>query len=379
MRVGSEKHIDSLDGLRGVAILLVFFYHYLPRNLHNPLSWLASVGWTGVDLFFVLSGFLITGILYDTRGASNSFRAFYVRRALRLFPLYFAAIGIVLSAAALSHASMSWKEIPFYIYGANLMLAFKDGLPDFSPYFSCLHFWSLALEEQFYSLWPLIVFFVFRRKALMQICGGGILVALLLRIVLTHFRASPWILYTELPMRMDSLLAGGLLALGLRGPHAAVWRSRRILYSFMVGYSLILVALFARARTLFFSSSEMTSWGYSMTAGVYVCVVALALMPGTVPNRLGRVPLLRFFGRYSYGLYVWHHLPAPICVPWQEWFIRHIHPLVLGQMAYVMVLLAIFTALAMVSYHLVEVRFLKLKSHFQYKELKRNVSESTHP
>jgi peptidoglycan/LPS O-acetylase OafA/YrhL len=379
MRVGSEKHIDSLDGLRGLAILLVFLYHYLPRNLHNPLSWLASVGWTGVDLFFVLSGFLITGILYDTRGASNFFGAFYARRALRLFPLYFVAVGIVLSAAALSHASMSWKAVPFYIYGANLMLAFKDGVPNFSPYFSCLHFWSLALEEQFYSLWPLIVFFVFRRRTLMQICGGGILGALLLRIVVTHFKASPWIPYTELPMRMDSLLAGGLLALGLRGPRAAVWRSRRILYSFMVGYCLILIALFVQARTLFFTSSEMTSWGYSMTAGVYVCVVALALMPGTVPNRLGRVPLLRFFGRYSYGLYVWHQLPAPIVISWQGWFIRHIHPLVLGQMAYVIVLLAIFTALAMASYHLLEVRFLNLKSHFRYKELKRNVPEPAHP
>ena len=145
---------------------------------------------------------------------------------------------------------MSWKEIPFYIYGANLMLAFHNGLPDFSPYFSCLHFWSLALEEQFYSLWPLFVFFVFKQSCLMQICGGGILCALLLRIVLTHFEASPWILYTELPLRMDSLLAGGLLALGLRGSQAAVWRNRRILYSFMVGYCLILVVLFIRARTL---------------------------------------------------------------------------------------------------------------------------------
>jgi peptidoglycan/LPS O-acetylase OafA/YrhL len=110
------------------------------------------VGWTGVDLFLVLSGFLITGILYDTRGAGNFFGAFYARRALRLFPIYFLAVGIILSAAALSHVSMSWKAILFYIYGANLMLAVKDGVPDFSPYFSGLHFWTLALEEQFYSL-----------------------------------------------------------------------------------------------------------------------------------------------------------------------------------------------------------------------------------
>ena len=140
MKPGSEKHIDSLDGLRGLAILLVFLYHYLPRNLHNPLSWLASVGWTGVDLFFVLSGFLITGILYDTRKSANFFRVFYARRALRLFPLYFFAVGIVLFVAALNHAPMSWKAIPFYIYGANVMLALRTGSPDFSPYLSCVTF-----------------------------------------------------------------------------------------------------------------------------------------------------------------------------------------------------------------------------------------------
>ena len=126
MGQGSEKHIDSLDGLRGIAILLVFLYHDLPRNLHNPLSWLASVGWTGVDLFFVLSGFLITGILYDTRHATNFFKVFYARRALRILPAYFLAVGFVLLVAALLKTPVSWNAVPFYIFGSNLMIPLRD-------------------------------------------------------------------------------------------------------------------------------------------------------------------------------------------------------------------------------------------------------------
>ena len=155
---GREKHIDSLDGLRGVAILLVFFFHYLPRNPHSPLSWLASLGWSGVDLFFVLSGFLITGILYDTRGSCNFFKAFYARRALRLFPLYFFAVGLVLSISLSSQVHLTWKAIPFYIYGANVMLLVKDGVPNYTRFLQCIHFWSLALEEQFYRYGPSLSF-----------------------------------------------------------------------------------------------------------------------------------------------------------------------------------------------------------------------------
>jgi peptidoglycan/LPS O-acetylase OafA/YrhL len=361
----SEKHIESLDGLRGIAVLLVFFFHYLPRNSHNPLSWLASLGWSGVDLFFVLSGFLITGILYDTCGSSNFFKAFYARRALRLFPLYFVAVGLVLFVAALGRTPTNWKAIPFYIYGANIMLGLGFA-PDFTPYFQCTHFWSLALEEQFYSLWPLAIFFLSRRKTLIQICIAGVVCALLLRIVLTQHGAATWVLYTELPTRMDALFAGALLALGLRGPRPDFWLSQARLYAVMAGCCLTLVLLFAKAGSLYFASSEMTTLGYSMLAGVYVCIVALALVPGTPPNRIGRIRELRFFGRYSYGLYVWHDLPSPICVTWQAWFTHNIHPLILAQIAYAMAMLALFTGVAAASYHLLEVRFLELKSNFRY-------------
>jgi peptidoglycan/LPS O-acetylase OafA/YrhL len=379
MRHELKKHIDSLDGLRGVAILLVFLFHYMPRNPRNPLSWLASLGWSGVDLFLVLSGFLITGILYDTRKSKNFFKVFYARRALRLFPLYFFAVGIVLLVAALLHTSVGWVAIPFYLYGANIMLGVKGGVPNFTPYFQCIHFWSLSIEEQFYSLWPLAVFFVRKRRTLMLICAGGILGALLFRIDLTHLRVATWILETELPSRMDSLMAGAMLALALRGPRPDAWLRPRRLYVLMGICLLILGFLFIRAKSLFIATGEMTTWGYSMFAGVYLCILALALVPDTIPNRIGRVSVLRFFGKYSYGIYIWHQLPSPICIFWQTWFARKIHPLLLGQTVYATLMLVLSTAVAVLSYHFLELPFLRLKSHFRYEEPKDEHSSLPYP
>jgi peptidoglycan/LPS O-acetylase OafA/YrhL len=375
----AERHIDSLDGIRGIAILLVVFFHYLPVNPANPFSAIAGLGWTGVDLFFVLSGFLITGILYDTRGSSNFFKVFYARRALRIFPLYFFVVGLVVAVAALLHTAMSWKAIPFYIYGANVMHLFKDGIPDFTPYFNCDHFWSLAVEEQFYSLWPLVVFFVISRRTLMKICAAGIVGALVFRLVLTHFAVPPVILYSELPSRMDSLLAGAMLALALRAPRLSAWLSRRRLYSLIAACCLLLALLLIKAKTLAFYSIAMSSFGYSLIAGVYFGVLALALMPGTVANRVATLSVLRFFGRYSYGLYIWHALLSPIMIRRTPWFTRHIHPLALSQMVYALVMVAFFTAVALASFHLLESPFLKLKSRFRCDYTLRQSAERPRP
>jgi peptidoglycan/LPS O-acetylase OafA/YrhL len=376
MAQGPEKHVDSLDGLRGIAILLVFLFHYQPGIPHNPISWLATVGWSGVDLFFVLSGFLITGILYDTRQSANFFKVFYARRALRLFPLYFVAVGIMLFSGFVSHTPLSWKAIPFYIYGSNIMLGLREGLPAFPPQLECFHFWSLSVEEQFYSLWPLVVFFVRRRRTLMQICAGGILGSLLFRIVLTHFHVSLWILYTELPSRMDALMAGAMLALGLRGPRPESWRSPTKLYLVMGACCLGLVVIFSKAKAFYVGSDDMTSWGYSVFAGLYVSILGLALVPGSLVDRVGTIRVLRFYGRYSYGFYIWHELPAPVTYVWRAWFLRSIRPFSLAQMVYEMAMLALFTGAAVLSYHLLERPFLRLKSHFRYAEPKEKYANN---
>jgi peptidoglycan/LPS O-acetylase OafA/YrhL len=160
----------GLDGIRAIAIILVFTVHYMGFRTR-------FIGWTGVLVFFVLSGFLITGILYDNRSEPNRFRNFYVRRTLRIFPLFYFA-WILLAAAAL-FLGTRWRPIQFlwlaYLGNYARFIAGSQ-LPDHiftlkGPRLPLEigHFWSLAVEEQFYLIWPLIVFRLRERKKLIRI------------------------------------------------------------------------------------------------------------------------------------------------------------------------------------------------------------------
>ncbi len=317
-----------------------------------------------MDLFFVLSGFLITGILYDTRNSHNFFRAFYTRRALRLLPVYCLAIGIVIVGTGFLKGFRSWLDFPFFFYGANIVMALPGYTGQFPPNFNCSHFWTLACEEQFYSVWPLIVFMFPRQRTLVKICIGGMALSIALRLGTVLIAGSPWIANIELPMRMDSFLIGGLLALGLRGSHAQPWSDAKLVHRVLLGSFLGLVLVCVLARSFFWSSIPMSTVGFTLVAMVYACILALALIPGTLTGRIGRNRILRMFGRYSYGLYLFHYLCEPVCIRFQQEFLLHIHPEILGEMVSVIVLLAITTGLAALSYELFEKRFLLLKQRF---------------
>ena len=183
----SHAHIPVLDGLRGLAVVLVLICHAtvlneVPTAAGKMYLVLARLSWAGVDLFFVLSGFLITGILFDAKGKTNYFRNFYARRTVRIFPLYYAYIALVLFliprfAPAIDHhfvkrPPVSW---PYWLYVSNFYQTFE---PTHHIVFVS---WSLAIEEQFYLVWPLVVFFC-SRKALLRITMGMIVGSILLRI-----------------------------------------------------------------------------------------------------------------------------------------------------------------------------------------------------
>jgi len=202
-------HMPALDGLRGIAILLVLAHGFdVIQTRGGPghdVDLVLDVGWIGVQLFFVLSGFLITGILLDTRSSPHYFRKFWVRRALRIFPLYY---GVLLVAALFGHGS-----IYLWTYTNNFATAFGHGDPTFP------HFWSLAVEEQFYLLWPLVVWLVARRGVVALSVALSAL-AIASRIYARH-RWGYEAAYEFTPCRMDALAIGAGTAALIRSDR---WR-----------------------------------------------------------------------------------------------------------------------------------------------------------
>jgi peptidoglycan/LPS O-acetylase OafA/YrhL len=229
----NKKNYPALDGFRAIAVLMVFWQHYY-LNMH-PYS-ATSGGWTGVDLFFVLSGFLITGILFDTRDQAHRFHNFYVRRTLRIFPLYYGILILIFLSQPILHWDWNWTfwVWPLYLGNYARFISKYPPLGDFQISGALLghwttlylgHFWSLCVEEQFYLIWPFVVYLVKDRIKLRNICVIVCSFCLIARVVCALYLPEHYIqaemLYRITPLRADALLFGGLLALMMRGPEAA--------------------------------------------------------------------------------------------------------------------------------------------------------------
>src|SRR5205085_517803 len=201
-RVTSDRRILPLDGLRAIAIVLVLAFHFAPKQ--------APFGWLGVDLFFVLSGFLITGILVRTRELPNRFRTFYARRALRIFPLYYAmlivAFLVLPPVCALCRRPPVADQLPYWLYYSNF-IGHTFHLP-----VSFGHFWSLAVEEHYYAVWPFVIFAAGPRRARM-ICALLIAIAIVWRFAFAVVGAPPETTFGFTPARIDGLALGSLLSL----------------------------------------------------------------------------------------------------------------------------------------------------------------------
>jgi peptidoglycan/LPS O-acetylase OafA/YrhL len=385
---GRGVHLPVLDGVRGIAILLVLCHHFstLGRPWTVPLDGvvakLQQTMWSGVDLFFVLSGFLITGILYDSKASPNYFRAFYARRVLRIFPLYYAFLAaLVLLLPLLPFAPPLGEVMPgqvwYWTYLANLKFAWDGALPPATG-----HLWSLAIEEQFYLLWPLVVLAAGRR-ALMRLCVGIAAGSLLLRVGMLAAGSSWATVYALTPARLDALVLGGWVALAARGPDGLASLRRYCMP--VAGTALaVLCAIAAARRGLASQDPVVQSVGFTMFALLFAAMLVLAVTaaPTDRMHRWMSSRMLRSFGRLSYAMYLVHY-PIPYLLQ-RAGFPAQSMPRVYGwqlpgQLAYFALLTGATFGIAYASWHLFEKHFLKLKDAFPYEAPRGGVERARDP
>jgi peptidoglycan/LPS O-acetylase OafA/YrhL len=320
-----------------------------------------EAGTHGVELFFVLSGFLITGILYDTKQQEGYFTKFFARRCLRIFPLYYGVLLLALwvfpwtgsRTAWQTEATANWQWL--MLYGTNLLIALRGEW--------CLgaldHFWSLAIEEQFYLLWPFIILWLRRRPA-MLLCAGLMIAAAVGRFLWIIEGGNEAARYVLTPFRIDALAAGAWIALYLRGgmPIATLAKGARITLAVV---SLLLVPISILHLRLLSLTDEL--WTIECAA---LLIVMLAAAQGTVFDVLGKCRPLRWFGHYSYGIYVFGNLLiialAPVLNAPQ--LAQMLGSAYAGQLAYALILGAATVGVAVLSWHLYEKHFLRLRSCF---------------
>lgn len=379
----ARSHVPALDGVRGLAILLVLVSHLMLFNdrtgsrFGDSLSALRGLGWAGVDLFFVLSGFLITGILYDTLHDPHYFRSFYMRRFLRIFPLYYGFLFfLMILNCFVPQAHFVWggRQYVLLTYMQNTGLWFP--VTDFHPgvWADLDHFWSLAVEEQFYLFWPLLVFLVRGRRRLIALALTLSGLALLLRIVLYLHGSSPMLIFMLTPCRMDTLLLGGCLALVIRGDSS--WIPRRWMLPLALTSAIVIAAytlwhLGREMRSFFFGAT----FGYLLIAIGCVSLLIAALEPESIAHRIFRWSFLRSLGKYSYGIYVLHifvaHLFGTLVnlmlgTSLRIFLTPYLHSRALAVLLEFCVNAAAVYLVAYFSYNLYEVHFLRLKRYFGY-------------
>ena len=311
----SRARIPELDGLRGIAIVLVLLYHYtsIPPGQSQPLllQRLFAIGWSGVDLFFVLSGFLIGGILLDACKSLNYFSVFYARRFYRIMPLYYCWVGVYFIATCFWSNPESWRAVPIYLL--FLQNSFKINHAAIgTAWLGAL--WSLAVEEQFYLVIPLAMRLL-SRSGILLLLASVLIGAPALRVLLhTYLPGHPAAPYMLTACRGDALAVGVLLAFG--------WRHERLKAAFYryqtAFYVLCLVLLFLFVCLAVWKPSQysltMYSWGFSLVDALFGSLLIIALMvPSGYWAGICRLPLFLKLGRVSYCLYVIHSLVNLAC------------------------------------------------------------------
>ncbi len=363
----TQRHLPGLDGLRGFAVLLVFVYHY-GGGTHSSVRPLQLVGflnkggWAGVTLFFILSGFLITGILWDSFDDPRWWRNFVVRRTLRIFPLYYAAIlAVLLAALAAGTLLLALRTIWVPVLFLQNLPKLAEDINHLSSPLPLFHFWSLAVEEQFYLIWPFLLVLQKTRRRAKLLCLATFAFSCVFRIAVWHVAADPAAYWQLLPCRAGELAAGGWLALTYRSHEEwmrAVRIAPRCAWLGLIGFGG--VGLYARSLEI--QTRPMMQWGLPSVTLFFAGVLVLALEPGWIAV-CARAAWLRWLGGISFGVYVFHVLLGPVFHVFTVALVGGRGPIVVNAVNF-LVAAAGTVAVALLSSRFLEQPILKLKSRY---------------
>lgn len=371
-------HIPAIDGLRGIAILMVMIRHFYNEPMINEgyqiigpiITKLALAGNYGVELFFVLSGFLITQILLDAKNKPHYFRNFYVRRFLRIFPLYY---GVLFFIFLILPNVVTFDEAAKDISSHQVWLwTFLSNAPwsgvqlDSSNIFRLGHLWFLCVIVHFYIIWPLVVY-KYEKWAIINICLTGLVVCLLIRLFYT-ITGGPDLFTWSSITKFDGLLCGSFLAAGLKVESVSHLINKYALKVAWIAGLLFFALIFVPRRlmwdTNFYWWTFMETISVIFFGGLLILILRQKGIPVLMSNKI-----LVTFGKYSYGLFVIHN----ICLPLFQWLFQPTalsrtlgSPILAQTIFYVLSITASFI-LAFISWHLYEKHFIKLKKLFEYK------------
>jgi peptidoglycan/LPS O-acetylase OafA/YrhL len=340
------KRVPELDGLRGIAIILILLFHFGP--VQGPLGFLApffQTGWIGVDLFFVLSGYLITGILIDAKGHAGAYKNFIIRRTLRIFPLYYAVL--LLDGYLSTSGKVDWW---YFAYLSNVRV-FLDNRWPLIP--ALIPLWSLSVEEQFYLVFPLVVLFL-SRKSLGRVLVGAFVGAVVIRVGLVVAMPSNITgTYTLMPCRMDSLALGGLIALARRDYPDLLLRRWIGWVSGGCGIVFLIICMTVSTGPWSF---PMRTVGFTALDVAFAWVLVLVLR-GRVASlpAFCRLRVLVWMGTVSYGIYLLH-IPMAVIAR------RHERSIELGGSVDFFVSVSVSLVAAWISWVVFESPLLRLKN-----------------
>lgn len=375
----SSQHFPALDGLRGIAVLSVLLFHAFltmkwPGETPSVLR-IFEIGWIGVDLFFVLSGYLITTILLKAKGQQRFFVNFYARRMLRIMPAYYLLLVIVfiMTPLALHPNDAQWLRLErnqawLWLHLTNWGFVWNGGVFTSTRWLELTHLWSLAVEEQFYLVWPAAVL-ALSRLTLKRTCWLLIALSPALRLALWWLDQKNGALYFPTPCRLDGLAMGALVAIWRADETSAVTMKKWARAALLAGAVVVGALIVLKGG---FKFNDRLTVAIGMFAVSIIASGAVAMVVSVPENSmwsktLGVAPL-RDVGKISYGLYLYHAViqrPLELMLPVDdvETFLG------LGEVAarlvWVVVFVGISLAVAVLSWMLLERKCLTYKKRFE--------------